>query len=247
MATHDDERILELLAQLDLTENLLPTSPNLSQTTVALPSALRQRTITAQPTLYRIETRDATGNAIVGHTSEWSVAGSLVQDKPGSRAVSLSPRKTGRRPRPKAYVVFVGRRSGVFDLWSECKAQVSDYACCLYRGYSSKDRAEAAFVYAQQRGWTSAPGHFRYVPPIPVTDDDYEVYNPLSGREEDNDKRWYVVYRGLRPGVYRSSLESQLNVTGVSGQLFESVEGEALARKRFADAKRKGIRKTRSW
>ncbi|CAK5273726.1 unnamed protein product [Mycena citricolor] len=240
----DDKRLLQLLGRLSLhpTPVLPPTlprseSPVPHSSSYSSPPALVQRTVERRP-VYQYQTP-----GFAGLTNDWSVAGALTQDVPGSRAYSVSPRKKNRRPRPAAYVVFVGREPGVCDSWDQCNEKMLGYPCALYRGYTSRADADAAFLYAQQRGWTSSPDAdvFRYVPPIPVTDDDYETYNPLSGNESANDQLWYVVYRGLRPGVYRSSLESQLNVVGVPGQLFESVEGEDAARAKFADAQRKGV------
>ncbi|CAK5278521.1 unnamed protein product [Mycena citricolor] len=179
----------------------------------------------------------------------------LSQLRLTERTVTSTPDSAPRIPTPPAltrcrianqptvYRYQAPGLSGLTNDWDECKENVTGFPCALHRGYKSRVEAEAAFLYAQQRGWTSShdPHHFRYIPPIPVTDDDYEVYNPLSGGESDNDEVWYVVYRGLRPGVYRSSLESQLNVTGVPGQVFESIQGEDAARAKFADAKRKGV------
>ncbi|KAJ7775266.1 hypothetical protein B0H14DRAFT_2631871 [Mycena olivaceomarginata] len=56
---------------------------------------------------------------------------------------------------------------------------------------------------------------------------------PLHPGENIQDNKWYIVYKGICPGVYRSYLESQLNVKGISAATHESVAGT----KDFAIAK----------
>ncbi|KAJ7907847.1 hypothetical protein B0H13DRAFT_2331944 [Mycena leptocephala] len=63
--------------------------------------------------------------------------------------------------------------------------------------------------------------------------------NPLHETEALDD-RWYMVYCGIRPGVYRSHLECQLNTLGVRGALHESVIGRACAFSKYAKAESAG-------
>lgn len=46
----------------------------------------------------------------------------------------------------KAYVVFKGRKPGIYDTWAECKAQVDGFSGPVFRGYASREEAEAAFA-----------------------------------------------------------------------------------------------------
>jgi hypothetical protein len=76
----------------------------------------------------------------------------------------------------------------------------------IYRGYLSIAEAEAAFVYAQAHGWTHNFGApLTPIPalPQPLALDGPSQINPLHGAEHLDD-RWFIVYSGISPGVYRS-------------------------------------------
>ena len=47
--------------------------------------------------------------------------------------------------RPKYYVVWEGRTTGVFDNWAICKAQVEGYPTAKYKSFDSRDEAQLAF------------------------------------------------------------------------------------------------------
>lgn len=76
---------------------------------------------------------------------------------------------------------------------------------CIFRGYPSLGVARAAFDYAQERSWirnvTDATTRPISALPQPITAE--PTLNSLN-RSEGEDNRWYVVYRGICPGVYRS-------------------------------------------
>ena len=46
----------------------------------------------------------------------------------------------------KIYVVFVGRRLGVYTTWSECQAQVIGYQGNVYKSYITHCKAISAWV-----------------------------------------------------------------------------------------------------
>ncbi|SEJ15258.1 RNase H [Lachnospiraceae bacterium A10] len=46
----------------------------------------------------------------------------------------------------KAYVVFKGRKPGIYKTWAECKAQVDGFSGPVFRGYESMEEAEAAYA-----------------------------------------------------------------------------------------------------
>jgi ribonuclease HI len=48
------------------------------------------------------------------------------------------------RSKTKYYVVWKGRRTGIFSTWEECAAQVKGYPGAEYKGFSSRLQAEAA-------------------------------------------------------------------------------------------------------
>ncbi len=57
-------------------------------------------------------------------------------------------------PQQKYYVVWKGRRTGIFNSWAECEAQVSGYAGAEYKAFASRREAERALAsnYAAHRG-----------------------------------------------------------------------------------------------
>lgn len=65
--------------------------------------------------------------------------------------------------------------------------------------------AHAAFQYAVERGWvrTSYAPLVAAIHVLPQPLDAAEAVNPLHDSEEI-DATWYVVYRGITPGVYRT-------------------------------------------
>jgi ribonuclease HI len=46
---------------------------------------------------------------------------------------------------PKYYVVWKGRKTGVFSTWKECAAQVQGYPGAKYKAFASRPAAEQAF------------------------------------------------------------------------------------------------------
>ncbi|KAJ7798997.1 hypothetical protein B0H13DRAFT_1933427 [Mycena leptocephala] len=104
--------------------------------------------------------------------------------------------------------------------------------------YTTVEAAEAAFAYALARSWTrvSDSSVVTAIPALPQPLPENSGTNPLHGTEA-LDNRWYNVYRGICPGVYRSHLECQLNTVGVRSALHESVVGRAAAFAKFARAR----------
>ncbi|KAK7273772.1 hypothetical protein RIF29_14835 [Crotalaria pallida] len=48
------------------------------------------------------------------------------------------------------YVVFEGRRHGIYDSWEKCKVQVDGFSGCLYKKYPSEDMAYATLEEYQR-------------------------------------------------------------------------------------------------
>ena len=46
----------------------------------------------------------------------------------------------------KWYAVYIGRRPGVYDEWSECPAQVNRFRGTMFKGFQSKSEAEASYL-----------------------------------------------------------------------------------------------------
>ena len=69
-------------------------------------------------------------------------------------------------PKQKFYVVWKGRKTGVFEKWDECAAQVSGFPGAEYKSFASQAAAEAAFRAQYEdfkgkpfssQGWLFAP------------------------------------------------------------------------------------------
>ncbi|KAJ7169366.1 hypothetical protein C8R43DRAFT_1121239 [Mycena crocata] len=167
-------------------------------------------------TVYRF---DSPGNS--GYTNQWSIAGAATQGVANAsvhRVQHASPH--GKRVVKAAYVIFVGTDTGVFFTWLQTKPLVSGVKNCIFRGYATVTEAYRAFEYAQARSWVRVVSNAPVTHPIqalpqPQNPEDNDEENPLNGDEPfDGNSLWYIVYRGITPGVYRSHLECQLNTLG---------------------------------
>jgi ribonuclease HI len=49
------------------------------------------------------------------------------------------------KKKPKFYVVWKGKKPGIYTTWSEAQAQISGFAGALYKSYGSRAEAESAF------------------------------------------------------------------------------------------------------
>ncbi|KAJ7152747.1 hypothetical protein C8R43DRAFT_1127201 [Mycena crocata] len=244
----DDGELLSMLDRLNLRERAAAevvvtpprTPPPLPQSPSTLPPrhtfpSTRARTYTTpnaeRSTIYHIQSPN-----FETFTRHWSTAGAATQGVAGAHvhAVQMPSPSKYKHSKKAAYVVFVGTNYGVFLTWAETRALVNGVSGCIFRGYTTLAEARAAFAYAEARQWIRIAG----TPPtvgIDVPQPNMSYHNPLNGNET-LDSLWYVVYRGIFPGVYRSHLECQLNTLGVPGSLFESVVGQARALAKFARA-----------
>ena len=70
----------------------------------------------------------------------------------------------------KFYVVWKGRKTGVFTSWEECEAQVKGFTGAEYKSFNSRESAERAFR-ADYRDYTGKPastGDWLFAPNPPV-------------------------------------------------------------------------------
>jgi ribonuclease HI len=58
----------------------------------------------------------------------------------------------------KYYVVWVGKKTGVFATWPECQAQVSGVKDAKYKAFESKPLADAAFKDGWRKHWGQGSG-----------------------------------------------------------------------------------------
>jgi ribonuclease HI len=65
-------------------------------------------------------------------------------------------------PKQKYYVVWKGRRTGVFTNWTECSAQVTGYPGAEFKSFDSFSAAESAFkgAYAAVKGQPASVGQW---------------------------------------------------------------------------------------
>ncbi len=69
----------------------------------------------------------------------------------------------------KFYVVWKGRRTGIFNTWDECSAQVSGYPDAEYKAFDSLPAAQAALrgAYADFKGKPFSPQGWLFAPTKP--------------------------------------------------------------------------------
>ncbi|WP_151734268.1 ribonuclease H [Paenibacillus tengchongensis] len=53
----------------------------------------------------------------------------------------------------KYYVVWEGKRPGVYGTWAECQAETNHYTGAKYKSYESRSEAEAAFKAGWKGNW----------------------------------------------------------------------------------------------
>jgi ribonuclease HI len=74
--------------------------------------------------------------------------------------------------KPKFYVVWKGRKTGVFSSWEACAAQVQGFTGAQYKSFTSRLAAEQAFrgKYAAHVGKPVSSGEWLFAPDPPVAD-----------------------------------------------------------------------------
>ena len=72
--------------------------------------------------------------------------------------------------RQKYYVVWIGRKRGIFTSWAECNAQVKGFIGARYKSFGTRVEAVAAFadVYDHYAGKPSTLGKWKTARVIPV-------------------------------------------------------------------------------
>ncbi|KAJ7672460.1 hypothetical protein DFH06DRAFT_1319877 [Mycena polygramma] len=209
----------------------------------SLVANLARLDLTPPPTPQRLYSIESPGRS--GYTEHWDEAAELTQGVAGAQACRVVA-KSRKRPKPKAYAVFYGRIPGVYDTWAEARLQVDGASGNLHQGYPSRPSADAAFEYAAARGWVgvcTAGGLSRGarhptapIPALPQPVAPVDIPNPLhtgDGGAASPGRRWYVVYVGICPGVYQSSLECGLNVCGLPNAVHDSWDSRAEAVARY--------------
>ncbi|KAJ7695518.1 hypothetical protein B0H16DRAFT_1750694 [Mycena metata] len=178
-------------------------------------------------------------------TPFWSEAASASQGVPGGSTQRLTPTNS-KKKRSRGcggYAVFFGRQTGAFRAWfTEAEPLVKGVNNSLYQGHDTFLQAQAAYNYIRERGCTRTLPHApdsiaeRPMTELPVPVGLLDRVNPLHARSGLQTGLWYIVYAGITPGVYQSSLECSLNTLGLSSAVFESCADKAEAIVLFQNA-----------
>ncbi len=70
----------------------------------------------------------------------------------------------------KFYVVWKGRKTGIFTSWPECEAQVKGFTDAQYKAFDSRAEAERAFAakYADYKGKSASTQKWLFAPNPPI-------------------------------------------------------------------------------
>lgn len=103
--------------------------------------------------------------------------------------------------------MFIGLIPGVYDTWALAMPQVHSVKGAVFLGYARRGEADRAYQYAKVRGWVSRVQNGRHMTlewgaPQATPTISHPFATPLTVGIPN--KRWYCVYRGLSPGVYRT-------------------------------------------
>lgn len=71
----------------------------------------------------------------------------------------------------KVYVVWQGRKTGIFPTWEACKAQVDGFAGAQYKAFASREAAERALAgtYQEYAGKPASRGEWLFAPEPPLS------------------------------------------------------------------------------
>ncbi|KAJ7834678.1 hypothetical protein B0H13DRAFT_2369765 [Mycena leptocephala] len=229
-----------LSINIAISPNTAPTPP--PQPPPAYTTTSAAASVALPGALYAYSTPQQTG-----FTPSWSEAAAATQGVPGASARSLIPRTRAppkRVGRKGGYAVFCGLATGAFEHWlTEAGPLVLGVSNSIYKGYSTLALAQAAYQYALAQGWTRTLTRQRASftvlstvqlrGPLPTPNWLFDSLTPLHGDALEG--RWYVVYRGVTPGVYQSSLECSLNTRGLSGSCYDSWDDKDVAIAHFME------------
>lgn len=111
------------------------------------------------------------------------------------------------------YAVKAGRKTGIFTKWSECLESVSGYPRAQYKGFSTKEDAEAYMNDLIIKEKTVAD----VVKSIHESEDDKVIY--------------YAVKNGRKNGLYSTWEQCREQINGYSGAEYKKVQGKIAALK----------------
>ncbi|KAJ7033982.1 hypothetical protein C8F04DRAFT_1260479 [Mycena alexandri] len=191
----------------------------------------------SSPTVYRFSSPPQTS-----YYADWSQAATLTQASPHS-TVHAVRKKSKPRSKKAAYVVFRGRQIG--KAADAVRTATSGVQFTLHQRYTTVDEAHAAFDIATSNGWTCVSNFWTATPvlpsqaPLPLSNEPSDFDGP-SLHHRSIDDPWYVVYAGVNPGVFATSVECALNVLGIQSSLHERATSYAEAVAKFERATTRG-------
>ncbi|KAJ7036227.1 hypothetical protein C8F04DRAFT_1181507 [Mycena alexandri] len=151
---------------------------------------------------------------------------------PDSATRRLTPRtrKTGGSA---GYALFFGKVPGWYKTWEEVQPLIKDARGALYQGYPTLQAARAAYEYATSKMWTGVCSGTSAAPCTRILPS--QLPTPLTVAGSTNPLhcgKWYIVYKGIKPGVYQSMVECGLHTSGIKGSTYDSDADclQALAR-----------------
>ncbi|KAJ7655776.1 hypothetical protein DFH06DRAFT_1329211 [Mycena polygramma] len=215
-----------------------PRQPDIVRTPPSSPPAVPPSSASSSSRpLYRVQSP----NKVV-YTEHWSEAANASQGTLQAQVKAVR-RRAKRHPPRAAYVVFRGRRIGVFKTWAAVEQATKHFPCAIYQGYANEELAAAAFALAQRKGWTymsnsPTPAAFPRVAPLPIVPGEDPSKSVLSSRDDDDP--YYVVYVGINPGVFATYVECALNVLGLPSAVHDRVPTYDEAVSDFRRACRRG-------
>lgn len=109
--------------------------------------------------------------------------------------------------KPKFYVIWAGKKTGVFTSWDEVKKHIHGYAGAKYKSFKSRAEAEHAF------------------------------HNPSSVKSEPKEKkpRYYVIWDGPNSAIYTDWDEAKEHFKGLNKNQLKTFGSKVLAEQALAE------------
>ncbi|KZP10389.1 hypothetical protein FIBSPDRAFT_899803 [Athelia psychrophila] len=188
---------------------------------------------------------------IRGVAETWATAGHYTLPRPGAHAKLVSTLPRTHHAPFKYFAIVKGTYPGVYEgHWFDYEMLVRKVPHANYKGFQKLDEAKAAFLAAYVLGLVVAipardSDNLGPRPPTasivstPPSEDD--VLAALSSTSQTSpESAWYVVFKGIRPGIYQSwNFVSDL-VRGVSTATYQRFESHDAAKAAFRHAERNG-------
>ncbi|KAJ7225331.1 hypothetical protein GGX14DRAFT_556139 [Mycena pura] len=129
--------------------------------------------------------------------------------------------------------------------WTKVQRATKGFRHSVQQGYPTVSQATRAYEYAQEQGWTLTVPRYHglmldiaSVPRPLETNDPAVIGDRLDPRIPEDP--WYIVYKGVNPGIFPTFLECALNTSGVKGASYDKWPTFVDALRTFNGAKRRG-------